>query len=146
MVILAWLLLLFWQLFLLIIYISLAFLSKFFKVGFLASLSNKYIKTWYFHDQYKTNGLGTNEISYIFDLRHMSILSVENLRHMSYTFIAAYFHWKTQCSYIRSSIQGKRLKKILKNEAAEPYLEPCQISMMERFCENTTAKSFIIDV
>ena len=27
--------------------------------------------------------------------------------------------------------------KILKNEAAETYLEPCQISMMERFCENT---------
>ena len=35
---------------------------------------------------------------------------------------------------------------MLKNEAAKPYLEPCQISMMERFCENTTAKSFIIDV
>ena len=23
---------------------------------------------------------------------------------------------------------------ILKNEAAEPYLQPCQISIMERFC------------
>ena len=42
--------------------------------------------------------------------------------------------------------QNKESGKILKNEAAEPYLEPCQISMMERFCENTTAKSFIIDV
>ena len=24
--------------------------------------------------------------------------------------------------------------KILKNEATEPYLEPCQVSVMERFC------------
>ena len=42
--------------------------------------------------------------------------------------------------------QNKESGKILKNEAAEPYLEPCQISMMERFCENATAKSYIIDV
>ena len=42
--------------------------------------------------------------------------------------------------------QNKESGKILKNEAAEPYLEPCQISMMERFCENATAKSFIVDV
>ena len=42
--------------------------------------------------------------------------------------------------------QNKESGKILKNEAAEPYLEPCQISMMERFRENTTAKSLIIDV
>ena len=42
--------------------------------------------------------------------------------------------------------QNKESRKILKSEAAEPYLEPYQISMMERFCENTTAKSFIIDV
>ena len=41
--------------------------------------------------------------------------------------------------------QNKESGKIFKNEAAEPYLEPCQISMLERFCENTTAKSFIID-
>ena len=42
--------------------------------------------------------------------------------------------------------QNKESGKILKNQAAEPYLETCQISMMERFCEKTTAKSFIIDV
>ena len=42
--------------------------------------------------------------------------------------------------------QNKESGKILKNEVAEPYFEPCQISMMERFCENTTAKSFITDV
>ena len=42
--------------------------------------------------------------------------------------------------------QNKESGKILKNKAAEPYLEPCQISMMEQFCENTMAKSFIIDV
>ena len=34
----------------------------------------------------------------------------------------------------------------MKNEAPEPYLEACQMSMMERLCENTTAKSFIINV
>ena len=33
------------------------------------------MKIWYFHGQYITNGLGTNEILYnIFDLRHMSNL------------------------------------------------------------------------
>ena len=37
-------------------------------------------------------------------------------------------------------------QKILKNEAAEPYLTPCQIFMTEHFCENTTTKSFIIHV
>ena len=42
--------------------------------------------------------------------------------------------------------QNKESGKILKNEAAEPYLKPCQISIMERFCENTTPKSFIIHV
>ena len=40
----------------------------------------------------------------------------------------------------------QRKWKIFKNEAAEPYLEPCQISVMWRFCKNTTAKSFIIDI
>ena len=40
----------------------------------------------------------------------------------------------------------KSRSKILKNDAAETCLEPWQISMMERFCENTTAKNFIIDV
>ena len=42
--------------------------------------------------------------------------------------------------------QNKESGKILKNEAAEPHLEPCQISIMGRFCKNATAKSFIIDV
>ena len=39
----------------------------------------------------------------------------------------------------------KESGKIFKNEAAEPYSETYQISMMKRFCENATAKSFIID-
>ena len=31
------------------------------------------MKIWYFHGQYKANGLGTNKISHnIFDLRHVS--------------------------------------------------------------------------
>ena len=38
------------------------------------------------------------------------------------------------------------MEKYLKNEAAESYLEPCSLSMMEHFCENRTAKTFIIDV
>ena len=40
-------------------------------------------------------------------------------------------------------------KKKIKNEAAELYLDPCQISlmfMMECFCENTKAKSFITEM
>ena len=40
----------------------------------------------------------------------------------------------------------KESGKVIKNEDAKPYLEPCQISMMERFHENRTTKSFIIDV
>ena len=40
----------------------------------------------------------------------------------------------------------KERGKILKNEAAEPHLEPCRISMMKSFFENTTAKSFTIAV
>ena len=57
---------------------------------------------------------------------------------------------KQKCLYIHSSIKRKKVKKkILKNEAAELYLDPCQISqifMMECFCENATAKSFIIEM
>ena len=41
---------------------------------------------------------------------------------------------------------NKENEEILKNEAAKPYLEPCQISIMGRFCKNTTAKNFVIDV
>ena len=41
---------------------------------------------------------------------------------------------------------SKEIEKIFKSKAAETYLEPCQISMIERFCENKMAKSFIIDV
>ena len=40
---------------------------------------------------------------------------------------------------------NKESGKILINEAREPHLEPCQISMMGRFCKTTTVKSFIID-
>ena len=40
--------------------------------------------------------------------------------------------------------QNKESGKMLKNKAAELYLEPRQISLMERFCENTTAKNRLI--
>ena len=42
--------------------------------------------------------------------------------------------------------QTKESGKLFKNKAAEPYLEPRQISMTECFCENTMAKSFTVDV
>ena len=91
------------------------------------------MKIWYFHGQYKTNGFGTNEISYnIFNLRH--IISCRLLE-------------EKQNVHIFTQVSKQRKWKILKNEAAEPYLEPCQISVMGRFCQkNTTAKRFIIDV
>ena len=89
---------------------------------------------WFYHGQYKANSLGTNEISYnIFDLRHMSK-------------VAADFQKKNKMFIYSFKQPNKENGKILKNEAAESCLEPCQISMMERFCENTTAKNFIIDV
>ena len=107
---------------------------KFFKVNFFASLSHKYIKIWYFHGQYKAKGLGTNKLSYnIFDLRHVSK-------------VAIHFEKKNKMFIYLFKYPNKESGKILKNEATELYLEPCQIFMMECFCENTTAKSFIIDV
>ena len=32
---------------------------------------------------------------------------------------------------------NKKSEKIFKNMAVERYLEPCEVSMMERFSENT---------
>ena len=92
------------------------------------------MKIWYFHGQYITNGLGTINISYnIFDLRHMSKL-------------AADFQKQNKMFIYSLKYPNKESGKILKNETVQPYLETCQISKMERFCENTTAKSLIIDV
>ena len=135
LVILAWFFLLFLLLFLLIVYISINHsIFKFFEVSIFASLLYKYMKIWYLHGQYIINGLVTNEISYKnFDLHHMSKL-------------AADFQKKNKMFIYSLKYPNEESGKILKNEAAEPHLEPGQISMMERFCENTTAKSFIIDV
>ena len=92
------------------------------------------MKIWYFHGQHKTNGLGTNKIFYnIFDLRYVSKA-------------AAHFKKKNKMFIYSFQYPTKKVEKYLKNEAAESYLEPCAISLMEGFCENTTAKSFIIDV
>ena len=86
------------------------------------------MKIWCFHGQYKANSLGTNEILYnIFHLRHMSK-------------VAAHIQKKSKMFIYKES------GKVLKTEDAKPYLEPCQISMMERFCESRSTKSFIIDV
>ena len=79
------------------------------------------MKIWNFHGQYKANGLGTNKISYnIFDLRHVSK-------------VAAHFQKKNKMFICSFKYPNKESGKILKTEAAEPYLEPFQISAMERF-------------
>ena len=35
------------------------------------------MKTWYFHCQCKASGLGTNKVSYIFSLRHVSKVAAD---------------------------------------------------------------------
>ena len=107
---------------------------KFFKGSFFASLSYKYTRIWYFYGQYKANGLGTNEKSYnIFDLRHWSK-------------VAAHFQKKNKTFIYSFRYPNKESGKILQTEVAEPYLEPSKMSMIERFCENTTVKNYVIDV
>ena len=92
------------------------------------------MKIWYFYGQYKPNGLGTNDKSYnTFDLRHMSK-------------VAAHFQKKNKTFIYSFRYPNKESGQILKKEVVEPYLEPCKISMIGRFCENTTVKSYIIDV
>ena len=51
--------------------------------------------------------------------------------------VAAHFKKKNKIFVYLLKYPNRESEKILKNEAAETYLEPCQISMMERFCENT---------
>ena len=64
--------------------------------------------------------------------------------------LVADFQKKNKNVYIFTQVSKERKwKKKIKNEAAELYLDPCQISlmfMMECFCENTKAKSFIIEM
>ena len=89
-------------------------------MSFLASLLHKHMKIWYFHGQYITNGLVTNEISYsLFDLRHMRKLDAD-VQKKKKMFIYSFKYPNTESG------------KILKNEAAVPYFEPCQISMMKQ--------------
>ena len=89
------------------------------------------MKIWYFHGQYITNGLGTNEMLYnTFDLRHMSNLAAE-------------FQKKNKTFIYALKYPNKESRKVFKNEAAKPYLKPCQISMTERFCKNATVINFI---
>ena len=57
------------------------------------------------------------------------------LRHVNE--VAAHFKKKNKIFVYLLKYPNRESEKILKNEAAETYLEPCQISMMERFCENT---------
>ena len=58
------------------------------------------MKIWYFHGQYITNGLGTNEISdNIFDLHHKSKLAS---------------NFQKKCLYIHSSIKPKKVGNDLK--------------------------------
>ena len=87
----------------------------------LTSLSYKYIKTWHFHGQCKAGGLGTNKISYIFDLRHVSK-------------VVARFQKKNKIFIYLFKYPNEERVRYLKNEVAQSYLEPCQISITERFC------------
>ena len=59
------------------------------------------MKICYFHGQYITNGLGSNKISYIFDLRHMSQL-------------AADFQKKNKNVYIFTQVSKQRKWKNIK--------------------------------
>ena len=47
----------------------------------------------------------------------------------------------TKCSYRSFKYPNEESGKIFKTQAAEPYTEPCQIYLMEHFCENTTTKT-----
>ena len=63
------------------------------------------MRIWYFHGQYITNGLGTNEILYnIFGLRHMNKL-------------AADFQKKNKILIYSLKYPNKESGKILRNEA-----------------------------
>ena len=50
--------------------------------------------------------------------------------------VATHFKKKNKLVVYLLKYPNKESGKILKNEAAEKYLEPCQISMMERFCKD----------
>ena len=51
--------------------------------------------------------------------------------------VASHFQKKNKIVVYSLKYSNKESGKMLKNETAEPYLQPCQISMMEQFCENT---------
>ena len=51
--------------------------------------------------------------------------------------VAAHLQKKSKILAYSFKYPNKESGKILKNETAEPYVEPYQISMMEHFCENT---------
>ena len=61
------------------------------------------------------------------------------LRHMSK--VAPHFQKKSKMFIYSFKYPNKESGKILKNEATEPYLETCQISMVERFFKYITATS-----
>ena len=60
--------------------------------------------------------------------------------------VAVHFQKKNKMFIYSFKYPNDEGGKLLKNEAAEPYLEACQISIMERFCKNTSSISYIIDV
>ena len=55
------------------------------------------MKTWYSHGQYKANGLGTNKICYIFDLRHMSnVAACFQKKNKIFTYLFKYTNKESQ--------------------------------------------------
>ena len=93
------------------------------------------MKIWYFYGQCKTKiGLRTNEKSYnIFDLRLMSK-------------VTPHFQKKNKTFIYSFRYPNKESGKIFKKEVAEPYLEPCKISIMGHFCDNVAIKRYNTDV
>ena len=87
------------------------------------------MEIWYFHGQYKADGLRTNKISYnIFDLRHVSK-------------VASHFPKKTKCSNDHSRIQTKKVgnhKKLGCRAVFRTLSNICDGA----FCENITPKSY----
>ena len=76
---------------------------------------------------------------------YIIIISYNNFDLCQVSKVAAHFQNKSKMFIYLFKHPNKESGKILKNKAAEPYLKPYQIFMMEHSCETSTAKSFIID-
>ena len=79
------------------------------------------MKIWYFHDQYNIKQIVWEKIKYL----------IIFLIYVIWAKVAAHFQKRKKIPIYLFKYPNKESGTILKNEAAEPYLEPCQISIME---------------